>query len=1547
VEDLEKRELLATTLTAPLHYDFGTTTSPVATGYTGVSLLAYTDTLGYGWQSLSGLSAVDRNTSNALTTDFVRGSDGTFLVNLPNDTYSVTPTLGDVKGSTSGVNVYAQGQRVGHGLYTNYGQIKTPTYTVQLTNGQLQLEFKSTAGGDSYFALDGLDIVVAPGSPPTANAGPSQTVNEGSAVAFAGSASGSSTLSYLWDFGDGTTASGTLTPTHTYAAGSGTFTVTLTVTDANNQTAQATTTVTVNNLPPTGNPGGPYTGDAGSAIAFAATATDPGAADTAAGFTFAWDFGDGTTASGASPSHAYAALGTYTVTLTTTDASEGSSTATTTATANAAPTANAGPSQTVNEGTAVTFAGSATGSSALTYLWNFGDGGTASGTLSPTYTYAAGTGTFTVTLTVTDAVGVSAQSTTTVTINNLPPTGNPGGPYTGDAGAAIGFAATATDPGAADTAAGFTYAWDFGDGATASGASPSHAYAAVGTYTVTLTTTDASGGSSSTTTTATVNPAPTANAGPSQTVNEGSAVTFAGAATGSSSLTYLWNFGDGGTASGTLSPTYTYAAGSGTFTVTLTVTDAVGVSAQSTTTVTITNLPPTGNPGGPYTADAGSAIAFAATATDPGAADTAAGFTYAWDFGDGATASGASPSHAFASVGTYTVTLTTTDASGGSSTATTTATIKADPTANAGNSQTVNEGSAVTFAGAATGSSALTYLWSFGDGVTASGSLSPTHTYAAANGSFTVTLTVTDALGGSAQSTTTVTINNLPPTGNPGGPYSGHTGSAIVFNGTATDPGAADTAAGFTYTWNFGDGTTASGASPSHSYSAAGTYTVTMTVADAEGASSSSTTTATLGSSVYVPTTGIYSLCPGDGQIPSGILSNKYVDGIAVRADWSFIESSQGVYNWSYLDSMINAATAAGKKVALSIKAGALTPAWVYAAGAQSFTFITATSPTAQTIPVPWDPVFLTQWTNLITALGNRYSSNATLTQVKLTGINYVSSETGLPRSTGVQVTSGGKTWTTTNDVANWVAASYTRTKVENAWQTIADAWAKAFPQQQIASELTPYNFPPIDNNGNVFSNPQGGDNQIQTDFINLGMARYGTQFVAQNDGLSDTWIFQSIANVADQVTTGYEMLWYVTGDTTYRMNGGTAIAITTELQNAVNAALAAHARFLDIYPEDITNSSLQNVLASTHTGLVSNNLPLGMITGLPAPGSLLEGSNTITLGSALADPTTTSSSGFTYAWTVQHNSQTVTTGSASGLTFTATDWGNYAVSLQVTDPAGKSSFVNTQTISIINVAPTITQFSVPLTLAQGIAGTFSAAATDPGPADTAAGFTYSWKFGDTGTATGSSVTHSYKYNGTYTVTLTVMDAGGSTTTTTTSIAVPKPTHSPEGAAISLSASSLPAPTGASFTGATYAWTVTKNGASYATGTAANFTFTPNDLSAYVMTLTVTPASGPSWTNTIEYVIDNLPPTITKLTVPSTATKGSKVQMSVTATDPGAADMAAGLSYTWTFGDGSPAVTGVSSLNHTYNSRGTFTVTVTVADQEGAKTKATATITVS
>ncbi len=90
------------------------------------------------------------------------------------------------------------------------------------------------------------------------------------------------------------------------------------------------------------------------------------------------------------------------------------------------------------------------------------------------------------------------------------------------------------------------------------------------------------------------------------------------------------------------------------------------------------------------------------------------------------------------------------------------------PLANAGSAQIGSEGSAVTFSGSGSsdaGGDALTYNWDFGDGTTQNTSTASVQHIYNDNGTYVVTLNVTDARGAtSSPATTSATIANVRPT---------------------------------------------------------------------------------------------------------------------------------------------------------------------------------------------------------------------------------------------------------------------------------------------------------------------------------------------------------------------------------------------------------------------------------------------------------------------------------------------------------------------------------------------------------------------------------------------------------------------------------------------------------------------------------------------------------------------------------------------------------------------------------------------------------------
>jgi len=562
---------------------------------------------------------------------------------------------------------------------------------------------------------------------------------------------------------------------------------------------------TATNVDPVADAGGPYAALAGGTVAL------DGSASTDSDGTivlYEWDCeNDGTfETSSASPTGdtcSYPAGGTYTVALQVTDDGGATNTATATATIDGPPVADAGGPYLVNQGAPLTVDASASTDAEgaiASYAFDCTDDGifdTAGASPTATCTYPD-VGTYTVRVTVSDGSGQTATATSTVNALNTPPTADAAGPYNGTKGFAVSLIGSPSND-----VDGTIVSWDWdctNDGVvdiTASaGTGDTCTYNAVGVYTLGLTVTDDDGATGSTTATVNIgNDPPVANAGGPYSGNEGVAITLDGSASSDpgpvgSIVSYDWDCeNDGSFDTSGVSATCTYG-NDGTYTVGLTVTDDDGATSTATTTVTVSNTAPVIASVNAPSGDEGVSVSFSATVTDV-AADP---INYAWDFGDGTTDVGPTPSHTYLDDGTYTVTLTATDDGGASSTATATASIaNVDPSLDNLNAPaTADEGASVSVTASATdvaGDTAdLTYTWSWGDGTADGSGASASHAWDD-DGTYTVTVTVDDQDGGTDSETYTVTVANVAPEITSTPAVNAVQGTTYAYTPIVTDPG--------------------------------------------------------------------------------------------------------------------------------------------------------------------------------------------------------------------------------------------------------------------------------------------------------------------------------------------------------------------------------------------------------------------------------------------------------------------------------------------------------------------------------------------------------------------------------------------------------------------------------------------------------------------------------------------------------------------------------------------------------------------------------------
>jgi hypothetical protein len=246
--------------------------------------------------------------------------------------------------------------------------------------------------------------------------------------------------------------------------------------------------------------------------------------------------------------------------------------------------------------------------------------------------------------------------------------------------------------------------------------------------------------------------------------------------------------------------------------------------------------------------------------------------------------------------------------------------------------------------------------------------------------------------------------------------------------------------------------------------------------------------------------------------LPDSVYSSSSITGVSLNLVWNTIEPGKGVYDWTTLDHEVQRALATGKQLALSVTPNHPdTPQWLIAEGVDANTFKGALHgyirPQEITIASPWDPIYQSEYANMMNALAQHLKSIPgaydAVSLVKISGIGGITYELKLPNQF--------------NSNAVWQAAGYTPDKVIQAWKAFAQSTENAFSDKILAimpGEKHP--FPMIDNYGNIVTEKSPTYVDITSKIISIGLQMFGDKFMVEWGGVGSGHL-SSVVTAAQQ----------------------------------------------------------------------------------------------------------------------------------------------------------------------------------------------------------------------------------------------------------------------------------------------------------------------------------------------------------------------------------------------------------------------------------------------
>ncbi|MBI1184112.1 PKD domain-containing protein, partial [bacterium] len=633
---------------------------------------------------------------------------------------------------------------------------------------------------------------------------------------------------YSWKFGDGNTSTSYL-PKHYYNK-DGTYTVQLTTESTGGCRDSATSTVKIYQKP--------IANFKTNNVCLGDTAFFTNESKNAS--SLSWSFGNGQSSNQINPNQFYSKSSTYDVRLIATAANACADTITKSITIMAVPSLKFTANASTCQGQNLTIDNKTKGANA--YKWTFGDGNT-SASATPIYAYKS-SGAFWLKLAATSGSNCTLVDSVQVTVHPKPSTG-----FATKSECVyhkVGFVNSSSI-----TKGKLNFQWTFGDGkGTSILRHPSYKYATAGVYQVKLLCESDFGCKDSVIKSDTVFARPQLSFS-TDTVCQAETTSFTNNSQNATGFQWLIE----GTTTTKAAPQFTFS-NAGKNLVKLVGTSANGCFDTLSQTVLVYAKPIvlfTKN--NACLNDSVKLKNFSQNANQ-----------FTWDFGDGTNSILANETHLYTASGKYTVTLSASNANGCFDSLQTTLHIYPNPTARfAVNDACVNDTN--WFKNQSSG--AKTFVWSFGDGITATAQ-NPNYVYAL-HGTYTTQLIAKTVYG--CTDTATKTLNVFY---NPVAQFSTNN---ICFGDSSYFTNMSSSAS--LTTWDFGDGNKSLQTSPAHLYKSAASYSVKLLVTTANSCKDSVTKTVVVNANPTADFT-VNNVCLGD----SSRLTNNSKN--ANKSVWNF-----------------------------------------------------------------------------------------------------------------------------------------------------------------------------------------------------------------------------------------------------------------------------------------------------------------------------------------------------------------------------------------------------------------------------------------------------------------------------------------------------------------------------------------------------------------------------------------------------------------------------------------------------------------------------------